>query len=370
MVQSDIRNGVLGLSREALIALWKQSQDGNGIELPITKGAKLYCAKSGRETVLFSFPGIRQAKIKSAKGFTVKIKTSEKDGTALVVENNSDRDEDLFAYVVLDLLELDFRSEKQSAERRFNVIVSRMKAWRQFMKDRGRRLTASQELGLAGELFFLKSCLERNISISFLQSFWTGPLRSARDFAFGGDVYAEVKTSTVPLPLRVKIDSLEQLDVASVRTLLLCAVVMQTDELTPQATGRSQDQSDRFQTLDQIAEEVESKIQPACLKEEFKTLLVIAGLSEEQRKESRRRFCPQSLQFFRAEHLPRLTPGKIPGIIKATYEIELLDASGVPAVGSENAQIEESEAWKLLIASGAAEPLVIPDDPEDQDLQP
>lgn len=369
MVQSDIRNGVLGLSRKALIALWKQSQDGNGMELPITKGAKLYCAKSGRETVLFSFPGIRQAKIKSAKGFTVKIKTDEKDGTCFIIENSSDRDEDLFAYVVLDLLELDFRSEKQPAERRFNVIVSRMKAWRQFMKDRGRRLTASQELGLAGELFFLKNCLERNISISFLQSFWTGPLRSARDFAFGSDVYTEVKTSTVPLPLRVKIDSLEQLDATSVRRLLLCAVVMQTDELTPQVAGGTQDHSDRFQTLDQMAEEVELKIQPACLKEEFKTLLIIAGLTEEQRKESRRRFCPQSLQFFRAEHLPRLTPGKIPGITKATYEIELLDASGVLPVGSENAQIEESEAWKLLIASGAAEPLVIPTDPEDQDLQ-
>lgn len=360
MNREDAPSRNLGLTRRSLAALWEQSTNSGGRALPITKNAKLCCCAPGREAAVFVFSGRLQIPIKSAKGFSVEIKTDDKLDTQLKIENHSTQDEDIFAYVVLDLIELDFSFENESSRRRFGVIIGRIKAWRTFMQDRSRRLSPSQELGLYGELFFLKKCLEQNIAIDSLQAFWTGPFRSARDFAFADDVFVEVKTSTNELPLRVKIDSLEQLDSASVRQLLLAVVVLKPAEPDVELRLEGEKASGSgYRTLPELADEIVSDLKSACLKEEFRTLLLIAGLTDEQRKECRRRYRPESLSFFRAEHLPSLTPGKIQGIIKASYEIEILNASGNPSYGLDNPTIEKEAAWKLLRTSGTAAPSTV-----------
>lgn len=365
MIQENRASEVSGLTRAHLRELWEQSRQNGGESFQITPSVKLFSLKPERETAVFCFSGIHRAKIKSAKGFSVEIRQDGEERTYLKIESNPSQSEDLFAYVALDLIDLDCKLGDESAARRFSLITGRIKAWKAFLKDRNRRLTPSQELGLAGELFFLRKCIEHRVNIFSLQSFWTGPFRSARDFAFGSEVYTEVKTSTVPLPLRVKIDSLEQLDAASVKTLLLCVVVMRTDDSEAAFEKNVRNGEDDYRTLDDLAKEIECLLDTAGLKEEFRTLLLVAGLTDDLRKESRRRFCPQTMQFYRAECLPSLTLGKIPGIIKAVYEIEILDGAGAPTAGSEEAQIESSEAWQILVTSEAAEPPSVCDEDDD-----
>lgn len=231
------------------------------------------------------------------------------------------------------------------------------------MRNRSRLLSPSQELGLAGELVFLKNCLEKGVEVGSLQSFWTGPLHGARDFAFGGETYVEVKTTTTPMPLRVKIDSLEQLDAGTASVLMLCAVVMQTSEPLTEAK-----KPQGMRTLAQLAGDAEAALPNESLREELRTLLLAAGLSDEQREACVRLFRPESIRFFRAEMLPSLTPGKIPGIIKASYEIELFNAAGVPTAGSEDAQMNAGEVWQMLMNCGGADPFSDEDDvPADAD---
>lgn len=351
---------LLGLSRSDLEMFWEQSLKAGGKLYPITRSASLLCRKAGQEAVIFSFPCACRARLKNAKGFSIAVESREDGGTDLRIEHGALEDVEMFAFISLDLLELDFKFEGDSPRVRFGLITGRLKAWRQFMQDRSRRLTPQQELGLAGELHFLRRSLEKGVSIASVSAFWTGPKRAARDFSFGGETFAEVKTSTAALPLRAKIESLDQLDVGTAKELLLCAVVMRREESEAGAEKADADKSG-FQTLDEMASEIEVKLGHDALREEFLSLLITAGLTAEQREASASRFRPEGMHFFKAEHLPRLTPGKIQGIVKATYEIELLDAAGLHSAGSEDAVIPEEEAWKLLTKSGGAEAGTAPD---------
>ncbi len=344
---------LLGLARTNLKHFWDQSLRAGGRPRPITKFATLLCAKKGQETVLFRFPRACRAKLKNAKGFSIRVEERSDGGTDLSIENGSLVDEDIFAFIALDLLELDYKFENDSPGTRFGLIVGRLKAWRQFMQDRSRRLTPQQELGLAGELYFLRRSLEKGVSVPSVASFWTGPKRAARDFTFGGEVFVEVKTSTTALPLRAKIDSLEQLDAGSARALFLCAVVLRREEADAVGDLDKAARSEFF-SLDKMANDVEVRLPDEVLREEFRSLLIVAGLGAEQREESRSRFQPQGMRFFRAEALPSITPGKIPGIVKAAYEIELLDAAGEASPAAALASVEDEAAWVELISSGGA----------------
>ena len=255
----DAASAVLGLTRSMIRTLWAKSSSAGGCPLPIVQSASISCLKPGREAVVFAFPGERHAKLKEAKGFDVRICLGDDGSTLLRIENSSVQDEELFAYVVLDLLEIAAKFEAEAAGARFHLLIDRLKAWRLFMKDRYRRLSASRETGLAGELFFLKCCLERGVEITSLQSFWTGSMHGARDFSFGDETFAEVKTSSAALPLRVKIDSLEQLDAGTAKTLLLCAVVMQSADPETES-GKTSETPDEFRTLAQMADDVEAQL--------------------------------------------------------------------------------------------------------------
>lgn len=340
----EARSATLELTRDQLKLLWDGSLQDGGSPVPMTEDALLLCKNAGNEAVEFKFHCSKQAKLKSSKGFSAEIESAADGWTTIRISNNSAMDEDLFATVALDLLDLDAKFEHETASVRFSLIVDRLKAWRAFMQDRTQALTEAQELGLAGELLFLRSCIERGLPISPLQLFWTGPMRAARDFTFGNQVFVEVKTTRKKLPLRAKIDSLEQLDSADARALFLCSIAMSIFD----ADAERSSTADQYKTLLQMAEEVASMLPNDNLKEEFKSLMLASGFSTAQLSESNRRFLPEQMRFFRAEMLPSLTPGKIPGIVKAKYEIELLDASGIPGQGVDHAIVDNEDAWQYL----------------------
>ncbi len=350
-------SAVLGLTKSMLKRFWEKSRSAGGRTLPILESAFISCVRPGRESLFFEFQGELRAKLRPAKGFDVRIELMEDGGTRLLIENGSEQDEGLFVFLALDLLEIAAKFEKEAAGVRFRLIIGRLKAWRLFMRNRSRLLSPSQELSLAGELFFLKNCLEKGVEVGSLQSFWTGPLHGARDFAFGGETYVEVKTTTTPMPLRVRIDSLEQLDAGTANVLMLCAVVMQTAEPLPEVK-----KPQGMRTLAQLAEDAEAVLPNDSLREELRTLLLAAGLSNEQREASVRLFRPESIRFFRAEILPSLTPGKMPGIVKASYEIELFNVAGAPPAGSEDAQMNAGKAWQILTNCGGADAFSDEDD--------
>lgn len=359
--ETDKPSPRLRLRRADLKKQWQVSLAHQGAHIAMLRGIDIYCEQPGGESICFEFPGRHKIKLKSTKGFFVSTSYDEsKRATLLGISAAAQYDEDLFAMLVLDLLELADGLAGHVPAQRCALVVKRLQAWRQFMQDRSRNFTDAQELGLAGEILFLTACLKHGVLIPSVQEFWTGPRGNAKDFTFCGSTFVEVKTSTEARPLRAKIDSLEQLDTTGIQKLYLAAITLEKAS-SEAADSQEPDDIPPFKTLAEIADAAEGLLPSDIQKLEFRSNLLTAGFSDEQREQCTHRFKLTDLRLFEATALPRLTPGSIPGIISAKYEIELLDASGAPV--APNALLDSEQVWEDLRQAGAEQE---PDDVEDE----
>lgn len=346
----DKQSANLRLSPAELKEMWSNSTELGGERFQATALACIFCRQPGSESLAFSFAGKFRPKLESARGFAVKL--SEADGrTEIVIENSSTQNVDLFAQLGLDLLELSASLEPRNSQEGCRRILERLRAWRNFMKSSSRRLTAQQEIGLAGEIAFLTEYLRNGGKFDSLTAFWSGPCRGMRDFSFANETWVEVKTSSQRLPLRAKIDSLSQLNVECGQAVFLCTPLLDVEAKSDSQKLIGSSSRETFLTLPEMADAAQALLPERSL-EEFRSLLIAAGLTDEQRDACTRRFAVVGFRFFRAESLPRLTPGCVPGIMEARYEIEICDASGQLAPKAQ--ELSVNEAWRLLTERGGS----------------
>lgn len=346
----DKQSPNLRISPAELKEMWSNSTELGGERLQATASACIFCRQPGSESIAFSFAGKVRPKLESTKGFTVEL--SEDEGfTEIVIENSSAQDIDLFAQLGLDLLELSASLGSCGPQEVSRKILERLRAWRDFMKSRSRRLSPSQEIGLAGEIAFLTEYLKQGGKFDSLTAFWSGPCRGLRDFSFENETWVEIKTSAHQLPLRAKIDSLLQLNVECGQSIFVCTPMLDVEAKPTPQTLSGIAARDFFLTLPEMADLAQSLLPERC-REEFRSLLITAGLTDEQRDACTRRFSVVGFRFFRAETLPRLTPGSVPGITEARYEIEICDASGQLTPGIK--ELSCSEAWERLTECGGS----------------
>ena len=127
---------------------------------------------------------------------------------------------DMFGTMIEDLLKTMQRISSSNELYIFKSIVSRIRLWQRFMsKSALPVLSQEKELGLLGELTFLKKLLSTLEKEEALES-WKGPLDEPKDFILGnGGV--EVKSTAATKQFKAKISSLEQLDTSSVDPLFV-----------------------------------------------------------------------------------------------------------------------------------------------------
>ena len=127
---------------------------------------------------------------------------------------------DLFVTMAEDVILTLNELKNLNDERLFHVFLTRIRAWQSFMHHgKDGFLSPEKEVGLFGELEFLRETLSLGLPAITAIDGWEGPFEGVHDFKFGNGA-VEVKTTLSPIGFRAQINSLEQLDDALVQPLL------------------------------------------------------------------------------------------------------------------------------------------------------
>lgn len=269
------------------------------------------------EAVLFSFPTgnlPRSEKLPEGKGFLVeRTELSAREGLCLALTRQPEGNSDLFATMACDIVgALDDVFEEGAVESALlRVFLARVRAWQQFMSRGAGPLSAEAELGLVGELHFLKRFLDFGVAPMSVLNGWVGPDDAPQDFLLGEGAI-EVKATMSSSGFPVRIGSLEQLDDSVTSPLYLAAVRFSRTEAGA--------------TLPELVAQVEQRLSGESGGVDLlRERLLLAGYFSSHMGHYSRRFEPQERRIFLVtQGFPRLTPGTVPlGVTRTHYELNL-----------------------------------------------
>jgi hypothetical protein len=257
-------------------------------------------------------------KLPEGRGFEVSRADPHGDGkTWLALTRKESGSVELFAEMVCDVAGAMDAASTEGEERLLRTLLSRVRAWQEFMRKGAQALSLEAELGLVGELLFLGAVLDAGVPAQVSLDSWIGPLDGVQDFELGTGA-VEVKATLSLQGFLAKIGSLEQLD-DSVRKPLFVAGV----RLSQRESGRN---------LPEIAESIRATLtNDSAAVSLFADRLLAAGYTEAHADRYPRRFTTEGIRVVEVgEAFPRLTPGCVPsGVRKAIYEIDFDRAPGV-----------------------------------------
>ena len=107
------------------------------------------------------------------------------------------------------------------------IVITQMRKWKElFSRRKDQKLSAQEQQGLFGELFFLGKLLLTSIDKVTTNGFWVGPDQAPKDFQ--SDMWAvEVKTTSANIHSGISINGELQLDETEVEHLFLFNLVVE-----------------------------------------------------------------------------------------------------------------------------------------------
>ena len=278
-----------------------------------------------QESLLIGFSDARLPKKNSlpqCKGFivdTVELDYLRRQYGCLAITRQPSASLELFGAIVEDVVSVLERGDRSEQEQ-VRAILDRIVAWQKFMsrEDDG-ILKGEQEVGLLGELQFLRLLLDARVDpITALES-WLGPLDALHDFvAPHGDV--EVKASIRGGSFTASISSLDQLDESLVVPLYLAAI-----QFGLSASGLSLPDFVAAIAEDMRPDDVASRM--------FEGKLLSAGYHPYAAGHYHRKFKYLITNIYEVgPELPHLSKSSVPkGVVEAIYRVEL-DASRLQSI--------------------------------------
>lgn len=272
------------------------------------------------ESLLAGFPATKLSaaeRLPEGRGFEVVRADPHGDGkTWIGLTRKESGSPEIFAEMVGDVTGALDSASGEGEDRLLRVLLSRVRAWQEFMRKGAQVLSPEAEIGLLGELTFLGAAIKAGIPAASVVESWVGPLDGIQDFELGiGAV--EVKATLANKGFLAKIGSLDQLD-DSVRKPLFVA-------------GVRVKQSESGKTLPEIAHELSKSLDsdPEALRK-FSDRVFAAGLHDSHAERYIRRFVIDEMKIVEVgEGFPRLVLGSVhAGIRRAIYEIDLDSVSG------------------------------------------
>jgi hypothetical protein len=250
-------------------------------------------------------------------GFDVACEDPHGDGKTWIALTRKDAgSKEMFAEMVCDVSGTMDSVSEAGEEAVLRAMLSRVRAWQEFMRKTPRGLTPEAEIGLAGELTFLGMLLDAGAPAGSVVESWLGPAGGIQDFEIGtGAVEVKSTLSTIGFP--AKIGSLEQLDDSFRSPLFLAGVRF---VLTAEGS-----------TLGEIAKHLSERLsRDSGSAAEFMDRLVAAGFPPSHFGRYTRRFSLASLRLLEvADGFPRFMPGGVaPAIRRVSYELDLDKVSG------------------------------------------
>jgi hypothetical protein len=192
------------------------------------------------------------------------------------------------------------------------TFLGRIRAWQEFMRSgAGGVLGPESEIGLFGELEFMRMLIEAGVPAAVAVDAWRGPLGGVHDFSFGNGAI-EVKTTAAQSTFTARIGSLEQLDDSLVRPLFLAGMRLAFDP-----HGR---------TLPALVSEVRRLlVGEATVLARLDNCLLHAGYLDLMGGNYTRAFTPTDNKLFPVtDQFPRLTRENVPLAVRsACYDVDL-----------------------------------------------
>jgi hypothetical protein len=130
-------------------------------------------------------------------------------------------DFDIFRVLCGDLLDATRAIAHGDSLSAVNMLLGRLDQWQKVLARRRQgRLTQNEEMGLVGELMFLRDVLLKRNGIAPAITAWRGPYGDEQDFAVASAII-EVKTQGTTSDSWISVSSEDQLDISS-GSIFLC----------------------------------------------------------------------------------------------------------------------------------------------------
>ena len=312
-------------SIEELLTVWQalagcstEADGWRGIPLASAGTCRLMAARKfpdNEEALLAGFQSAALAgdeRLPEGKGFMVIRADPYGDGkTWIALTRKESGNLELFAEMVGDVAAAMDGAAHDGEACVMLTLLHRVRLWQQFMARGANSLGPEAELGLVGELDFMRVMLDAGVSIEEVLKGWVGPEDATQDFLIGtGAIEVKATLSTSGFP--VKIGSLEQLDDSFIAPLFLAAVRFSRCE--------------GGLTLPELVAEVQQRVAgESGAVDHLRRELMVAGYVEAHAPIYTRRFEMLERRILSvSEGFPRLTPGVIPaGIFRTVYQIDL-----------------------------------------------
>lgn len=257
-------------------------------------------------------------KLPEGLGFSVHRVNPYNDGKTWVALSRKEPGSlGIFTQMVVDVVGAMDAMSAQSDERILRALISRLRAWQEFMRKGQEPMSPEAELGLAGELSILGAMIGEGIPASVAVEGWVGPLDGIQDFEIGTGAL-EVKSTLSSAGFPAKIASLEQLDDGIRQPLFLAgARFLQRDSGT---------------SLPEVVTALRYAIAfDGEASRVFDNRLLAAGFQDDHADRYVRRFALEAIRILKVEDgFPRLIPGIVAaGVTRAIYEIDLDRVAGL-----------------------------------------
>ncbi len=233
-------------------------------------------------------------------------------GPMLVLSLEDAGRRDLFATICADVVAAATQQDQNAALVQF---LSRLDAWRQFLRDRRDGLSRQETIGLIGELLVLERLIQ--VTGDHLET-WQAPLDGLHDFQRKGHAL-EVKAGMGPAS-DITISRLDQLDTSGLRLLHLLHV-----RLIENPAGRS---------LRDIIDALSTSLPGEQSRSTFQNLLLRRGLlPDDDAARSAPRVQVRAIDAYNVtDGFPRLVRSGLPLAIKeVTYTLEVRGISAFAA---------------------------------------
>jgi hypothetical protein len=225
-------------------------------------------------------------------------------GTFLVLSLEDSARRDLFSTICADVVSAAAVATRSDA---LDQFLSRLDAWRQFLRDRRIGLSPADTTGLIGELLVLELALDDDPTCL---SSWQSPSDGLHDFLNDGHAL-EVKTGLGPASA-ITISRLDQLDTSGLRRLDLFHV-----RLIEVPNGRS---------LRDIIDAITQMLPEAASRRAFENALLRRGLMpDDEIARTTPRIQQRAIDAYSiSEDFPRLVRADVPvAIVEASYTLDV-----------------------------------------------
>ncbi len=279
------------------------------------------------EAVLVGFNAVRvphASQLPQGRGFRVERVEHEMAGEAhlwISLSRQPAGGLDMFARMAEDIVDMLAAYGNMDDQTLFQLFLGRIKAWQEFMYEgRAEVLGPEAEIGLAGELCFLRLLLERGVPDMAVLDGWQGPLNGLHDFRVGYGAI-EVKSTVAKQGFPAIVASLEQLDASLVSPLFLAGIRFVLDDSGATLSDIVRDLSFRLENHP----ETKGKFESLVLRAGF--LWAFSDRYTRRLSHSDTRIIPINPEF------PALTRNNVnPAIRSVRYELDL-DLVSVPDIG-------------------------------------